>query len=514
MSWLLAAGQLGSISQIESMCVHNGKIYAGTKSADQSGDGGQLLEWDGVSQWVSVASMNNTANAILSLASFNGDIYATTGIFGSGTLTADGGRLLKWNGVNAWIVIAPQLYNQFYIWDLTVWNNRLWVGTFDRMYLYSWGLGETVWTLEAFQSYPPPQQFAQALQVYNGNMMMAGVVYGILFQFNPGTNAWDLKAPSPGTAIYGLHSGDLGAGEKLFGIGTDTGKILQWDDVSSWVTVDTILDFLWEAVFQGGKMYICARQVSGRLYMFDGINPSTVVATQYSTEQDIRRIISFNGKIYGGTGNNGLLLEYSPPNPVITLNSIVSLEAIGLPVVVRTVNVQSALPPATKDKEGDIRLTLNVYDGYVDMLLDDRDVERDAGFETSVLITLLTNKRADNNDKLPDDYGEQGGWWGDVVPTVVGDQIGWKGWLLRREKTLASVISRCKEYLIDGFQWMIDDSIIAGFEAKVMRVDNVSDAPNTSVLFIELIFQKPDGQDIYYKFYYNWQAQTFRRGIV
>jgi len=511
MSWSLVAGQLGTISQIFSMCIHNGKLYGGTKAPDQSGDGGQLLEWDGVSAWVSVAPMLNTGNSIESMLSFKGDLYATTGIYGSGASISDGGCLLKWNGTNAWIKVAPLNISQFYIFDLTEWNNRLYAGTFDRMHLFSWDVGETVWTIETSSlPYPPPQQFASALHVYNSNMMMTGIINGILFQFNPITFTWDQKAPGVGaTPCYGLLSHDFGSGEELYGVGTN-GKILKWDGVSAWILETTIGDALWRGISFGGNIYFNARQNTGRLYLYDGVSV-TNVASQYGSEQDIASIISFNGKIYGGTGNNGMLLEYQPVNPTIVPNGISSEEIVNAPQVTRTTNIQSALPPAPTDKEGDIRLEFDVHDGYLNWILDDRDVERDAGFESAILITLLTNKRADDSDPLPDNYGDKGGWWGDSVPNVVGDQIGWKGWLLRREQTTKAVIARCKEYLIDGFQWMIDDGIIAGLSAEVTRVDGALNIPSDSILFLKLIFQKPGGQDIYYTFYYNWQAQIFRR---
>ena len=268
------------------------------------------------------------------------------------------------------------------------------------------------------------------------------------------------------------------------------------------------------AMSYNGYIYAGAFGVNGSaLYQWDNISAWITVAASYGT-QEITSLYGYNGDIFAGTEPDGMLLKFTPAALVIDLNGVPTEEFISTPQLARTTNVNSGLPAIPPEQEGDIRISLNVNDGYIDWILADRDVERDAGFETAIMLTLLTNKRADDNDILPDDYGDKGGWWGDSVPNVVGDQIGWKGWLLRREQTTDAVIARCKEYLIDGFQWMIDDNIVAGVEANVTRVDGILSAPNDSVLFIQLNFQKPGGQDIYYKFFYNWQAQIFRRGNV
>jgi len=190
-------------------------------------------------------------------------------------------------------------------------------------------------------------------------------------------------------------------------------------------------------------------------------------------------------------------------------NSIVSSENFGLPIVKKVSTPSSSLPPAEEPDSGDIRLDfdLNPYQfQYGEVILGDRDVLRDPGFETAVLITLGTDKYADDDDPLPDDGGYRGGWFGDSIPPVPDYKMGTKLWLLRRSKTEREIPARAKEYLLDGFKWMIDDGIIEKIEVNVERRRDL----NTTLAFT-LSFIKPEGNTIFYKFYYNWEEQLIRR---
>jgi len=187
-------------------------------------------------------------------------------------------------------------------------------------------------------------------------------------------------------------------------------------------------------------------------------------------------------------------------------NSISSAEALGAPAVVITTTVVSSLPPPSPAKEGDIRITFGQYDQFVDFILADRDVDRDAGLETAVLITLLTDKHADADDPLPDDSGYHGGWFGDSLPVVPDYKMGTKLWLLQRAKTVAEIPAIAKEYLADGFKWMVEDGIVQTVDVTVERRRDLK-----ATLAFTISFTKPEGTTIFYSFYYNWEAQLLRR---
>lgn len=189
----------------------------------------------------------------------------------------------------------------------------------------------------------------------------------------------------------------------------------------------------------------------------------------------------------------------------IAPSSIVSQEVFGVPLVSQSgTNVaQFETEPET---EGDMRLTMDDTVGYVDISLADRDVERDAGFETAVLLTIGTDRRAENDDILPDKSEYRGGWFGDVAPTIPNDKAGCRLWLLRRAKTEAEILPRAREYLLDGFKWMLDDGIVKKIDIQVDRAHDLR-----TTMLIRIAFYRPEVKPIFYQFYYNWQAQDLRR---
>jgi len=205
---------------------------------------------------------------------------------------------------------------------------------------------------------------------------------------------------------------------------------------------------------------------------------------------------------------SGLYAGFSIVSQFIFPSSISTSEILGTPEVSKTTQPQSSISLAPEiSKDGDIRIGFDVRDQYADLILGDRDVDRDGGFETAILITLLTDKRADEGDPLPDEGGYKGGWWGDSIPVVADYKMGTKLWLLQRSKTIEEVPAQAEEYLKDGFQWMLDDGIIESMTVSAQRVD----ADNGSILMISLAFKRPEGQTVFYKFYYNWQTQILRR---
>lgn len=191
---------------------------------------------------------------------------------------------------------------------------------------------------------------------------------------------------------------------------------------------------------------------------------------------------------------------------VVYPESILTGETFGFPSIARTTTVASALPPPSPAKEGDIQIVFNTYEQFVDFVLADRDVDRDDSLETAVLITLLTDKQADDGDPLPDDSGYRGGWFGDSLPVVPDYKMGTKLWLLQRAKTTREIPAIAKEYLLDGFAWMEEDGIVDSVHVVVEWRRDLK----TTLAFI-LSFIKPEGTTIFFRFYYNWEAQILRR---
>ena len=94
-----------------------------------------------------------------------------------------------------------------------------------------------------------------------------------------------------------------------------------------------------------------------------------------------------------------------------------------------------------------------------DLAIQGADIATDEGLRTAVLVSLFTDRRANDDDVIPDGTDNRRGWWADAWPEVDGDLEGSRLWLLSREKQLPDVLQRAKEYGEEALAWLIDDGI-------------------------------------------------------
>lgn len=149
-------------------------------------------------------------------------------------------------------------------------------------------------------------------------------------------------------------------------------------------------------------------------------------------------------------------------------------------------------------REGDIDLSL--INGAGGLTVISSDLERDPSFETAILISLLTDKRAREYDILPDPHGSPRGWWADAVQR---DEIGSKLWLLERSKLDARATERAEHYVLDALSWMIEDGVAIKIETKASILSK--DALGISISIYRTT-------DLVSKYFYNWNKQIIGKG--
>lgn len=154
--------------------------------------------------------------------------------------------------------------------------------------------------------------------------------------------------------------------------------------------------------------------------------------------------------------------------------------------------------------DGDIRMVFDPEVGYGDFVVENRDLQRDAGLETAVMVSLGSNARADADDELPDANGTRGGWWADSLDGG-NNPIGSKLWLLGRGKVIVSeLVPRAEQYAKEALQWMIDEGVAREVIATASIVDS-------QYLLISVQIVRPDTSEIEtFKFFYNWRNQELR----
>jgi phage gp46-like protein len=96
-------------------------------------------------------------------------------------------------------------------------------------------------------------------------------------------------------------------------------------------------------------------------------------------------------------------------------------------------------------------------------------LETDSGLATAILISLFTDRRADDTDELPGDADDRRGWWGDSVAEVPGDQIGSKLWLLERSKITTDSVRLARQYGEEALAWLIADGVAAAVLVETER---------------------------------------------
>lgn len=112
--------------------------------------------------------------------------------------------------------------------------------------------------------------------------------------------------------------------------------------------------------------------------------------------------------------------------------------------------------------------------GTIDLAHGTSGLIKEEGLESAVLISLLTDRRANPDDALPDDDGrvkaipaDRRGWCGDALSEDDNDdRIGSRLWLLVREKQTEETRRRAIHYANEALEWLIEDGIASTIEIE------------------------------------------------
>jgi len=149
-----------------------------------------------------------------------------------------------------------------------------------------------------------------------------------------------------------------------------------------------------------------------------------------------------------------------------------------------------------------------LMEGDIDFDVATQDLTTDAGLESAVLISLFTDRRAKDDDTLPDSNStDKRGWWGDLAsPFVEGDQIGSRLWLLNREKTVSNVPNKARGYVEEALQWLIDDGVAARVDVETERQPQLG----ADILAIKATIYRNNGTVTMFKYDVQWNSQLLR----
>lgn len=146
----------------------------------------------------------------------------------------------------------------------------------------------------------------------------------------------------------------------------------------------------------------------------------------------------------------------------------------------------------------DIRTVFFGFDQGADYALDALGLTEEDGLETAVVLSLFTDRRAQQDDPLPDG-ADRRGWWADGTGDDGRDRIGSRLWLLWREKQMPAVLVRARQYAEEALAWLVTDGV-------ARRVDVQASNPRRSLLRIDVGIYRPDAPPVRYRFDAFWSA--------
>ena len=109
----------------------------------------------------------------------------------------------------------------------------------------------------------------------------------------------------------------------------------------------------------------------------------------------------------------------------------------------------------------------------------DGDVETADFFDTAILVSVLSDKRANASEVL--DSSRRRGWIGNEVRDD-GFEIGSKFWLFEQSRLTRTVMNSIEDVVRESLQWLVED----GFAVSIRSVRVVPLPPSSPVVGIRL----------------------------
>jgi phage gp46-like protein len=135
--------------------------------------------------------------------------------------------------------------------------------------------------------------------------------------------------------------------------------------------------------------------------------------------------------------------------------------------------------------------------GGADFRIVRSELRSNQDLETSVIISLFSDRLANSDDLIPDPFStNRRGWWADTYNTEL---IGSRLWLLSRAKSSPALLPIAQGYVQEALQWLIDDKVVSSMDIQVFFIHN---APSMLGIVITL-FQKGQNK-VAIEFEYVW----------
>lgn len=133
------------------------------------------------------------------------------------------------------------------------------------------------------------------------------------------------------------------------------------------------------------------------------------------------------------------------------------------------------------------------------------DVASDEGLRTAVLLSLFTDRRAEEGDILPGDDDDVRGHWADEFLPDPDDKMGSRLWLLERSKITEELRTRAELYIREALAWMISDGVVEEVGVETELVDDR--------LYYLITLERPEGDPVKFRFAHVWDGEEARGAV-
>ena len=133
----------------------------------------------------------------------------------------------------------------------------------------------------------------------------------------------------------------------------------------------------------------------------------------------------------------------------------------------------------------------NIGAGIFDLVVVDNVLSTVTGFETAILVSLLSDARASSSSVgLP---SRRRGWVGNIETADTGRQFGSRLWTFHQARLTESTLNGLSVAAQEALSWMIEDGIARSVSAVAEKTD-ISEAT------IEIVIVTPVGSEERYAF--------------
>lgn len=106
---------------------------------------------------------------------------------------------------------------------------------------------------------------------------------------------------------------------------------------------------------------------------------------------------------------------------------------------------------------------LNITDGQLDLV---------DNFDTALQMSVYCERRADASEVLPS-YARRG-WWGNVIATQIGFEIGSKIWILSQSRLTQDVLNKIAVYAREATAWLVQGGYLQKVDVNVEQTGTSS----------------------------------------